>query len=364
MKIIYQLAALAVIGGGVAIAWNADLPSRLGATVDQPAARSAKKARPVPGVIVRKVRYDSDAAVIQAVGTGKALKAVILFPEADGRVVKVHFRSGQKVKKGDPLIKLDSESEQLAQRLATIQYDTAKRLLQRYQKIASGQAITINAMEEARKALDVATVQLSQANLALRRRTLKAPFDGVVGIAKVEIGDRVTTTTEITHLDDRSALLIDFEVPAAFAFGVQRGNKFTATTWARRRDRLEGVVTDLGSRVDAETRTLQVRGRIPNKDDRLRTGLAFSITLPLVGTDFPSVPSVAIRWQRKGSYVWAIRNSKAVRIEVAVIKRNGPWVLVDADLKPEDYVVVEGVQNLRDGRRVKVAKRLALKRIR
>lgn len=362
MKTTYQLATLTVVGVLAGVAWNAGLPFSLGSKADSASTRRAERKRPVPSVVVRQVRFDSDAAVIQAVGTGKALKAVTLYPEADGRVVKVHFRSGQRIKSGDPLIDLDSESEKLALRLATIQHDNAKRLLARYQKIASGQAVTLNAMQEARKALDVATVQLSQASLALRRRTLKAPFDGIVGIARVEVGDRITKTTQVASLDDRSALLVDFEVPAAFAFGVRRGMKFTATTWARRRDRFEGVVTDLSSRIDATTRTLSVRGRIPNAEDRLRTGLAFAITLPLVGQGFPAVPSVAIRWQRKGSYVWAIRNKKAVRVEASVIKRNGPWVLVDADLKPEDYVVVEGVQNLRDGRHVKVTKRVALKR--
>lgn len=359
MKLYTQLAALGLIGGLAGLGWYMELPAKLGFSAEKAPDRRQGRSGAVKQVIVKSVRFASDAAVVQAVGTGKALKAVVLHPESEGRVTEVLFSAGQSVKAGQALLRLESEDEKLALRQAQINLADAKRVLARYEKIASGRAITLNQLEAARKAHALAEVAVSRAELALRRRTLTAPFAGVIGIARVEIGDRVTRTTEIATVDDRSALLVDFEVPAAFAFSVRKGTTFTARTWAHRSETFTGIVAALGSRVNQETRTLRVRGRIPNPGDRLRTGLAFNITLPLTGKQYPSVPSVAIRWQRKGSYVWVVRSEKAVRIRVDVIKRNGGWVLVDAKLQRGDVVVVEGVQGLRPGRKVQVEKSTA-----
>jgi len=347
-----QLVLLGVIGALAAGAWFADLGSLLGSG---PAANEVAKRkrvrRPVP-VIVKPVIFDSDAAVVEAVGTGVARRAVTLFPESAGRVTEVLFKAGQKVQRGTPLLRLDDEVEQLAVKLAMVELNEARRKISRYETLGKRGNIARSEIDTARSAVLTAELKLSQATLALKRRTLPAPFSGVVGIAKVEPGDRVTTTTAITSLDDRSALRVDFDVPENFVYGVRRGGALTAITWALPGERFKGTIAMIGSRIDKDTRTLRVRAQIPNKGDRLRPGMAFSIRLPLTGTRFPSVPSAAIQWSRKGAYVWIIRDNKATRVPVSVVKRSDAWVLVDARLTTKHRVVVEGVQRLRAGRAV------------
>lgn len=349
-----QLVLLGVIGALAAGAWFADFGSFLGSG---PAANETAKhkrvRRPVP-VIVKPVIFDSDAAVVEAVGTGVAHRAVTLYPESAGRVTEVLFKAGQKVERGTPLLKLDDEVEQLAVKLAMVELNEARRKISRYEKLGKRGNIARSEIDTARSAVLTAELKLSQAALALKRRTLPAPFTGVVGIAKVEPGDRVTTTTAITSLDDRSALRVDFDVPENFVYGVRRGGALTAITWALPGERFKGTIATIGSRIDKDTRTLRVRAQIPNKGDRLRPGMAFSIRLPLTGTRFPSVPSAAIQWSRKGAYVWIIRDNKAARVPVSVVKRSDAWVLVDARLTTKHRVVVEGVQRLRAGRAVTV----------
>jgi len=350
-----QIVLLGVIGALAAGAWFADLDGLLGREPAEAQKHGKRKrvSRPVP-VIVKPVIFDSDAAVVEAVGTGVALKAVTLFPESAGRVTAVLFRAGQKVDAGAPLLKLDDEVEQLAVKLALVQLNEAQRKITRYEKLGTRGNIARSEIDTARTAVLTAELRLSQATLALKRRTLPAPFSGVVGIAKVEAGDRVTTTTAITSLDDRSALRVDFDVPENFVYGVQRGGALTATTWALPGERFKGTIATIGSRIDKDTRALRVRARIPNKGDRLRPGMAFSIRLPLTGNRFPSVPSAAIQWSRKGAYVWVVQANKAVRIPVSVVKRSDAWVLVDAKLTTKHRVVIEGVQRLRAGRAVTV----------
>lgn len=215
-----QVVLLGVIGGLVAGAWFADLnilPDRETAA-GQKAGKRKRTTRPVP-VIVKPVIYDSDAAVIEAVGTGVALKAVTLFPESAGRVIEVLFSAGQKVDAGTPLLRLDDEEERLAVKLALVALNEAQRKISRYEKMGVRGAIARSQIDTARSTVLSAEIKLSQAALALKRRTLVAPFAGVVGIAAVEPGDRVTTTTAITSLDDRSLLRVDFDVPENFVYG-------------------------------------------------------------------------------------------------------------------------------------------------
>lgn len=303
-------------------------------------------------VVVTPVSMASNAAMVEAVGTGEASRAITLYPEAAGRVTEIVFRAGETVAEGQPLLRLDSEDEALAVDLAQVQLKDARQQLERYENTAPSGAVSTSEVDRARTALSAARIELAQAELALRKRTLRAPFDGIISIPDVSVGDRVTTTTAVSTLDNRSILLVDFEVPEAFAQGVREGTEITATTWALPGQQFEGVVDSVASRIDPQTRTLRVRGRIDNQEDQLRTGMSFTIRLPMRGKRFPSVPSIAVQWDRRGAYVWRTVDGEAERIEVNVLKREDQWILVDAPLSPGDQIVVEGVQRLQPGRAV------------
>lgn len=353
MSLTRQLVILAGVGLAFAVAlwWK---PFGLSDAGENPGSRTAgatAEEQPAP-VIVTPVSLTSNAAVVQAVGTGDAARAVMLYPEAAGQVTEILFGAGDFVKQGDPLLRLDSEDEELAVELARVHLQDARQQLDRYENTAPSGAVSTSEVDQARTAVSAAKIELAQAELALRKRTLKAPFGGVVGIPDVEAGDRVTTTSAIASLDDRSTLLVDFEVPEGFARGVHVGGGFEASTWALPGERFEGKVDSVASRIDAQTRTLRVRGRIENTEDVLRTGMSFNIRLPLQGQRTPSVPSISVQWDRRGAYVWRVADGRAERVEVNVLKREDQWILVEAPLSPGDHIVVEGVQRLQSGRMV------------
>jgi membrane fusion protein (multidrug efflux system) len=358
MSLFKQLAILAGVGVIVAALVIVDPIGLFGEPAGDAASEAPESSagEAVP-VIVETVRYASAAALVEAVGTGDAISAVTLHPEAAGRVTEILFEAGQRVEQGDPLLRLDAEREELALELARVHLQDARQQLDRYERAAPSGAVSSSEVDTARTALSAARVEIAQAELALRNRTLVAPFDGVVGIPEVDVGDRVSETTPITTLDDRSVLLVDFEVPEAFAQGVRLGGEIDATTWALPGEAFTGTVDSTASRIDPDTRTLRVRARIPNPDDRLRTGMSFVIRLPLQGDRFPSIPSIAVQWDRKGAYVWRVTDGVAERVEVRVLKREDQWVLVDAPLAADDLVVVEGVQRMRPGIAVDVSMR-------
>lgn len=353
MSLTKQLVILA--GAGLLLAlvlwWGLPGFSSIAPPEDGDTEGTIRPESPAP-VIVMPVGLDSNAATVEAVGTGDAVKSVTLFPEASGRVTEVLFEAGDRVQRDDPLLRLDAEDEVLAVELARVRLQDARQQLDRYEVTAPTGAVSTSEVDQAGTALSAARIELSQAELALRKRTLKAPFDGVIGIPEVSVGDRAETGTVISTLDDRSTLLVDFEVPEALAGGVRKGGPIEASTWAMPGERFAGFVESVGSRIDAQTRTLRVRGGIENENDLLRTGMSFSIRLALQGDQLPSVPSIAVQWERRGAYVWRVADGRAERVEVDVVKREDQWILVEAPLAPGDQIVVEGVQRLNTGREV------------
>ena len=354
-----QFGVLCLMGATGAGLWLSGVELPFGR--EKPAASATAASRPAPEpapVLVDAVRFQSAAAVVEAVGTGDALRAVTLHPEAAGRVTAVLFEAGQAVAAGEPLLELDSDDERLALELSQVRVQEARQQLRRYESAAPSGAVASGEVDTARTSLSAARIEVAQAELALARRTLRAPFDGVLGIPEVEVGDRVDESTAVATLDDRSVVLVDFEVPESFAYGVEVGKPVDATTWALPGDHFQGTVDATASRIDPQTRTLRVRAGIPNEDGRLRTGMSFVIRLELAGERFPSVPSIAVLWDRTGAYVWRVdAEGSAERVNVDVLKREDQWILVDAPLAEGDRVVVEGVQRLRPGREVTIVER-------
>jgi RND family efflux transporter MFP subunit len=346
--VIVVLLALAVAGGWYA--WRASDAGEATSTADATPRGDA----PAP-VVVERVRLQSDAAVIEAVGTGRAAQAVELTPEAAGRVVEILFAAGEQLEAGAPLLRLDAERERLEVKLARVELEDARRQLDRFERIAPGGAVSESQVDTARVAVASAEIALEQAEVALAERTVRAPFPGVVGIAEVDVGDRVDEDTELASFDDVSTILVDFEVPEAFLAGVARGAELELRSWARRGERFTARVEAIASRVDPVARTVRVRARAENPERRLQPGMSFAVRLPLVGERFPSVPSIAVRWEREGAFVWRIDDADtAERVAVEVMKRSDAQVLVDGDLATGDRVVVEGMQRLRPGREVEV----------
>jgi multidrug efflux pump subunit AcrA (membrane-fusion protein) len=118
---------------------------------------------------------------------------------------------------------------------------------------------------------------------------------------------------------------------------------------------ITGKITALASRIDRATRSLAVQAKIPNPKGRMRPGGSFEVQLNFTGGTYPRVREVAVLWSRDGAYLWRVREGKADKVFIKLIRRDKGRVLVDGPLAPGDLVVVEGVQGLRLGKAVKTA---------
>jgi len=346
-----QLLVIAVLGGLVYGAWKIGLPQE-----DESAEAYNGRSEQGATVVVEPVAFAPEQLRLEAVGTARALRSAVLRPEAAGEVTDVRFTADDFVEAGDVLLTLKQDTQRLDVELARVQLEDAERNFQRLERLRDSGSATQASLDEALTALRTARLNLDVAQVALADRTLRAPFSGHIGLSDVEVGSRIDTDTEIATLDDRSLLLVRFDVPEALLSRLSPGLAVQIENWTA--DGVsDGIITDVDSRIDPENRTFPVRAEIPNADDRLRPGMSFRVTLDLFGVRRPSVPEIAIQWGGDDPYVWTVRDGAANRVLVSILQRQSDRVLIDADLEEGEPVVVEGLHRLRQDRPVDVRTR-------
>ncbi len=303
-------------------------------------------------VVTAAVEMDPGGETVVALGTAKAARSVAIYPQVTGVVSDVPFRPGDEVEADAPLLKLEDDEEQVALDKARVELKQAQATLERSKTLSSSKTISDAALLEAQTAADLAAIGVRSAEIALDRRTVKAPFAGVTGLTDIAVGDLVTSSTVITRLDDLSTVRVAFEVPERWVGRVRRGHPITATAQGLAGSELSGVITSIDNRIDETTRTLRLEAVLNNESRTLRAGMAITVKLHFATDQELSVPSLAVQWDRNGSYVWKVVDGAARRADVAIVRRESGIVIVRGDVKTGDAVVVEGVQRLRDGAKV------------
>jgi RND family efflux transporter MFP subunit len=288
---------------------------------------------------------------LSAIGNGEAIQSVVVMPQASGTITQILVGSGQKVKTGDVLARLDDEEQRIELDKAEVNLRSAVEKSSSYRNLQS--VARLDALD-AQIAEESAKLAVSTAQLNLRRREIVAPIDGVAGIVPVNIGDNVTTQTSIVMVDDRSKILVDFYAPERFVASLRSGMPVEASSVSRPGETFSGDVESIDNRVDAASRTIRVRARIDNASDVLRAGMSFNVGMRFPGENFPAVDPLSVQWDAEGSYVWKVADGKAQKVRVSIIQRNPDMVLVKADLTAQDMVVTEGLQRVRDGQPVRL----------
>ncbi len=289
---------------------------------------------------------------LSAIGDGEAIEAVTVMPQTSGTVDEILVSSGQKVSKGDLIARLDREEQVILRDQAAVALRSAKEKAESYRNLQSFSRLDVL---DAQIAEEQAQLQLTTAELNLKRRDIVAPIDGVIGIVGVSVGDNVTNTTAVVSLDNRSQLLVDFWAPERFVAAVRPGMPVEANSVSRPGQVFRGAVEAVDSRVDQASRTIRIRAKIDNPDDVLRAGMSFAVAMRFPGDSYAAVNPLAVQWDGEGSFVWQIVDNKSVKTRVTIVQRNSDQILVEAPLKEGDVVAVEGLQRVREGGTVEIA---------
>ncbi len=327
------------------------------AVIVMPSSAEAQRRRgggdTTPVVAAIEVKTEKINERVAAVGSGRARQQVTLTTRVAGVISQVLFEGGAKVEAGQVLLKLNAEPESIAVETADAQRAQAFDMVERYKQLNEN-ALSRVTRAEADTALKVADAALRRAREDLDRMTIKAPFAGIMGLTNLQTGDYLAVGNPIASIDDRSTIIIEFTVPEAAAPSIKLDMPMRASLVARPGEIYNGKVQAFGTRIDPVTRTLAVRGEIPNPDSALIPGSTFSVSVQLAGNEAPVVPGLAIQWDRAGAYVWRLKDDATVeRVDAAIVARDGDRVFIDAALKAGDKVVSEGGGLLRAGQSVK-----------
>jgi RND family efflux transporter MFP subunit len=300
-------------------------------------------------VVVEPLSFEYESSKIEAVGTAQAKRSVTLFASASDEVTAVNFIPGQVVEKNAILIALDSRLQDVAIDRADIQLEDAQRNFQRIKTSVAKGAVTQRELDDADTAVRLAEVALQEAKENKEDRLVRAPFSGVVGLTEVEIGDRISPQTEITTLDDRQALFINFVAPEMAVAYLMEKPDVQLQPWTDRTVSLVAKIGEVDSRVNIQDRTIRARALLDNQADQYRPGMSFRVSLSLRGQRYVAIPEAALSWGATGAFVWLSEDTKAKRVEVQVQQRLRGRILVSGDLRDGETLVVEGIQGLRDG---------------
>jgi RND family efflux transporter MFP subunit len=349
--------------GGTTGAKSGGTSAAAGSTAQRARGRGGRRGRRgrrgsrVARVVVAEVALRTIGNRVAAVGTGRALRSLTLTANVTGIIKSIGFAAGQTVKEGQPLVVLQSEAERIAVRQAQVKLRDAEATLARYQRLTAQNALAKVQLEQARTAVATAKTELEAKQYALKERTIVAPFDGVMGITKLVKGDFLKEGTAIATIDDRSQLIVEFVISERVASQLKLGNPVRLVTPALSGRVFQGKISALDTQVDTASRTLRVHAAVPNPDGRLISGMTFSVSLRIEGRSLPSMPGLAIQWDRNGAYVWRIGGeNKAERVGVTIRRRENNMVSVEGKIAAGDKVVIEGHDNVRPGATVTLVK--------
>jgi multidrug efflux system membrane fusion protein len=313
---------------------------------------------------------------LAATGTVEPLQTVAVQAQVSGPIVRIAFREGQEVTRGQVLFQIDPRPFQaaLAQAEAALARDKAQAAnaeaqTRRYSELASKEYVTAQQFEQVRTDAATATANLAgsqaavdQARLNLQYATIRAPIAGKTGSLRVREGNLVRTTDAmpLVTINQIRPILARFAVPASHLPLIQRHRGDALAVRAAPVSGgtpVEGTLAFVDNAVDTTTGTILLKGRFPNPDGALWPGEFVSVRLRLyTDTNALVVPSTAVISGQQGSFVFVIQpDSTAATRPVTVARAAGDvTVLADGEVRPGDRVVTDGQLRLRQGSKVQV----------
>jgi len=284
----------------------------------------------VESMVVEPMQLES---TVDAVGTVLANASAMLRAEVPGQVVERHFEEGQHVSKGDRLFSIEATVLQAEANEAKANLEQSDAAYKRAQELVKSQLVSATEFDTARANYNVSVARLRSAESRLSKTVIRAPFDGFIGLRRINVGDYATIGQELVNVVRLDPLRVDFSVPETLLSRIQPGQKISVTVGAFRGEVFEGEVTAIDPQIDVAGHSMAVRARLPNPDLRLRPGLFAQVSVSLaVNPSALMVPEQAI---------WPIGNDKILYIVTDGVANQR--VVTIGDRKPGLVEIVDGL---------------------
>ncbi|MBI2427383.1 MAG: efflux RND transporter periplasmic adaptor subunit [Ignavibacteriales bacterium] len=348
MKTIFRTIILSASVGSILFV------SSCGSKSSNAASQPARQGGPVTvnGVILQPQPLDN---IVRSSGTVLASESVDLIAEAAGRIEKIYFTEGSHVKKNDLLVMINDDDLRAQLKKTELQIQLAVEQEKRQKQLYDISGISQEQYDIAVN--QVNTLKADRDNLAamIRKREIRAPFEGRIGLRYVSEGGYVSQTTRIASMQKIDLLKVDFSIPEKYSTQVAVGDIVQFSS-EETKMKFSGKLYAIEPKVDPTTRTLQLRALVDNKNERILPGSYVQIELRLKQiADALMVPTQAVIPVLKGQSVFVKKNGVAVSVPVKTGIRTAASVQITEGLSAGDTIITTGLMQLRTGAPVIVA---------
>jgi len=303
-------------------------------------------------------------AIMAVIGTTEAVHGVTVSADLPGTVARINFDSGKPVREGEILVELDTRQERAQLASLEAQSELARVNFGRTQELVNAGVISRQEYDQATSQQKATEANVAEIRATIARKTIRAPFSGILGIRKVNLGQYLSAGTPIVSNQSLNPIYVNFGVPQQEATRVKIGRSLRVTTEDVAGKVFAGNVTAIDSEVDQTTRNIQIQATLANPDAKLRPGMFVQVELPLgASRDVIALPASAINYAPYGDSVFVITDLKDPKGQtyrgvkqqfVKIQGARGDQVAVISGLNAGDEVVTSGVFKLRNGAAVQV----------
>jgi membrane fusion protein (multidrug efflux system) len=319
---------------------------------------------PPEAVTTVKATQERWPASVEAIGTVEAVHGVTVAADLPGLVSRIEFDSGKKVRAGDVLVRLDTRQEQAQLAAAEAQRSLSSVNFERMKGLRDKGIVSQAEYDKASAEQKQAIAQTGESQASIGRKTIRAPFSGVLGIRQVNLGQYLKPGDPIVPLQSLDPIYVNFAVPQQQLSNLRAGAEVRVTARDVEGSSATGTITAINSVVDEATRNVQVQATLANPDGRLRPGMFVEAQVVLgAGAPVVALPLSAISYAPYGNSVFIVGQMKGpdgkpytgVRQQfVKLGAERGDQVAVLSGIKADEEVVTSGVFKLRSGASVVV----------
>jgi membrane fusion protein (multidrug efflux system) len=327
-------------------------------------AQGASFQPPPTAVTTITAQKDTWPSTLDVIGTVAAIQGVTISADLPGTVAKIHFESGQWVHEGDILVELDTRQERAQLAAQQAQWELARINYERTEKLVKEGVVAKTEYDNVTSQQKVTEGQVGEIKAAIDRKTIRAPFSGVLGIRQANLGQYLAAGQAIVSLQSLNPIYVNFGVPQQTTAQLGMGRNLRITSNDFPGLQFTGRVTALDSVVNEATRNLQVQTTLSNPQNKLRPGMFVQVALGL-GSSTPVivVPASAINYAPYGDSVYIVTDLKDPKgntykgVKQQIVKlggTRGDQVGIVSGINPGDEVVTSGVFKLRNGAPVQI----------
>jgi membrane fusion protein (multidrug efflux system) len=303
-------------------------------------------------------------ATLSVIGTMAAVQGVTVSADLSGMVERILFESGQAVRAGQVLAVLDTRQERAQLAAIEAQRDLARVTFDRMQGLVNEKVISRAEFDRATADFNQTDARVEEIRAVIERKTIRAPFSGILGIRQVNLGQYLAGGDPLVELQSQNPIYVNFGVPQQSAGQIVVGRTVRLTTDGSTGAEWSGRITAIDSLVDETTRNIQVQATLANPGGKLRPGMFVQIEVPLGPSEnVIALPASAISYAPYGDSVFVVGEMKGedgkpyrgVRQQfVKPGAARGDQVAVLSGINPGDEIVTSGVFKLRNGAAVLV----------